>query len=60
MRTASGVRTHCARERRGLTEQESKLEADRAELEAMHEDLSQRARAFEAATRPLSASRKSV
>jgi DNA repair ATPase RecN len=48
-----------ARETR-LSEQESKLEADRAELQALHEDLSQRARAFEAATRPLSTSRKSV
>jgi hypothetical protein len=46
-----------ARETR-LSEQESKLEADRAELDAMHEDLSSRARAFEAATRPLHVGRK--
>ena len=43
-----------------LGEQESKLEADREELQALHEDLSSRAAAFEAATRPLHASRKSV
>jgi hypothetical protein len=48
-----------AREAR-VSELESKLEADRQDLQAMHEDLSSRARAFEAATRPLSVSRKSV
>jgi hypothetical protein len=47
-----------AREAR-VSELESKLEADRQDLQAMHEDLSSRARAFEAATRPLSTSRKS-
>jgi hypothetical protein len=50
---ANGLR---ARETR-LSEQESKLEADREELHALHEDLSSRARAFEAATRPLHAGR---
>jgi hypothetical protein len=43
-----------------VSQQESKLEADREELHALHEDLSSRAAAFEAATRPLHASRKRV
>jgi hypothetical protein len=41
-------------------EAEQKLAADRAEVQALHEDLSSRAEAFERATRPLSARRKSV
>jgi hypothetical protein len=39
-------------------EAEQKLAADRAEVQALHEDLSSRAEAFERATRPLSARRK--
>ena len=41
-------------------EAEQKLAADRAEVQALHEDLSSRAEAFERATRPLSTGRKSV
>ena len=39
-------------------EAEQKLAVDRAEVQALHEDLSSRAEAFERATRPLSTRRK--
>jgi hypothetical protein len=39
-------------------EAEQKLAVDRADLEALHADLSARAEAFERATRPLQAGRK--